>query len=101
MNQTAERKESTVAAVRHLCAELMLDICAYSGLNVNCINQIDWHIGRSICLQEKPDCNLEEKESQWLRPYFTACPFCDTCAAKCGNSDLLEMKEPVYKGSSY
>lgn len=100
MNQTAERKESTVAAVRHLCAELMLDICAYSGLNVNCINQIDWHIGRSICLQEKPDCNLEEKNhSGYVHIYSLS--ICDTCAAKCGNSDLLEMKEPVYKGSSY
>lgn len=101
MNQSAERKDSTVAAVRHLCAELMINICTYTDLDVNTINQIEWHIGRSICLQEKPDCNLEEKESQWLRPYFSSCPFCDTCAAKCGNSDLLEMKEPVYKGSSY
>lgn len=101
MNQSVERKDSTVAAVRHLCAELMLNICIYTDLDVNTINQIEWHIGRSICLQEKPDCSLEEKESQWLRPYFSSCPFCDTCAAKCGNSDLLEMKEPIYKGSSY
>lgn len=101
MNQSAERKDSTVAAVRHLCSELMLDICIYTDLDVNTINQIEWHIGRSICLQEKPDCNLEERESQWLRPYFSSCPFSSTCAAKRVNSDLLEMKEPVYKGSSY
>lgn len=101
MNQTTERKNSTVAAVRHLCADLMINICIYTDLDVNTINQIEWHIGRSICLQEKPDCNLEGSESQWLRPYFSSCPFSDTCVAKCGNSDLLEMKEPVYKGSSY
>lgn len=101
MNQSAERKDSTVAAVRHLCAELMLNICIYTDLDVNTVNQIEWHIGRSICLQEKPDCNLKEKDSQWLRPYFSSCPFSDTCAAKCGNSDLLDMKEPAYKGSSY
>lgn len=101
MNQSAERKDSTVAAVRHLCAELMLDICLYTDLDVNTINQIEWHIGRSICLQDKPDCNLKERESQWLRPYFSSCPFSNTCAAKCGNSDLLEIKEPAYKGSSY
>ena len=101
MNQSADRKDSTVAAVRHLCAELMLDICLYTDLDVNTINQIEWHIGRSICIQEKPDCNLEKSESQWLRPYFANCPFSSTCAAKCGNSKLMEMKEPAYKGSSY
>lgn len=101
MNQSAERKDSTVAAVRHLCAELMLDICVYTDLDVNTINQIEWHIGRSICLQENPDCNLENNESQWLRPFFSSCPFSDTCEAKCGNSKLMGLKEPSYKGSSY
>lgn len=101
MNQSTKRKDSTVAAVRHLCAELMLNICLYTELDVNTINQIEWHIGRSVCIQENPDCNLEESESQWLRPHFSSCPFSSTCAAKCGNSKLMEMKEPTYKGSSY
>lgn len=95
------RKEQTVAAFRHLCAELMKSICWYSGLSVSIVNQIDWHIGRSVCLQESPDCNLEQAESQWLRPFFDTCPFSNTCAAKCGREELLNLKEPTYKGSSY
>lgn len=100
-NIEIERKESTVGAVRHLCAELMLNICECTGLDVNTINQIEWHIGRSVCLQEKPDCDLVGEESRWLRSEFKSCPFSNTCEAKCGNLKFMEMKEPTYKGSSY
>ena len=100
-NQSTERKETTVAAVRHLCSKVMQEICMYTDMDVTTINQIEWHIGRSICLQDGPDCNLEKNESQWLRPYFSECPFCKTCVAKCSNSDLLKLNEPIYKGKSY
>lgn len=100
-NQSIERKETTVAAVRHICSKLMQEICTYTNMDIISINQIEWHIGRSVCLQDGPDCNLERNESQWLRPYFSECPFCKTCVAKCSNSDMLRLNEPIYKGKSY
>lgn len=99
--QTTERKEGTVAAVRHVCSDLMLEICTYTGLDVNTINQVEWHMGRSVCLPDKPDCALNGEEAQWLRPQFDVCPFWNTCAARSVNKDLLEVKEPNYKGTSY
>lgn len=100
-NQSAERKETTIAAVRHLCSKLMQEICTYAEMDIVTINEIEWYIGRSVCLRDDPDCNLMKNESQWLRPYFSACPFCETCVAKCSNSELLKLNEPTYKGKSY
>lgn len=100
-NNLVERTEKTVGAIRMHCASMMEEISIYTGLDINIINLIEWHIGRSVCTQENADCKLETKDSQWLKPVFETCPFYDTCLARCYNQDYLEIQEPNYKGSSY
>ena len=96
-----ERKEKTVAAVRMHCACMMDEISLYTGLDIGVINLIEWHIGRSVCTQNKADCKLETKDSQWLKPVFETCPFYNTCMARCYNQSYLKIQEPNYNGSSY
>lgn len=96
-----ERKESTTASLRSLCAEVMRDICLFTDLDIGVVNQIEWHIGRSICLHDKPDCFLRCCESDWLKNKFDKCPFFDTCVARNYDHKLLSINEPTYKGSSY
>lgn len=100
-NSLPKRKEETVAAVRHLCSSLVKSISNYTELNINSINQIDWHIGRSVCVQGKPDCNLQSNESAWLKEEFTVCPYYNTCVMRIYNGDYRKMQEPNYKGESY
>lgn len=100
-NNFVERKEKTVAAVRMHCACMMDEISLYTGLDIGVINLIEWHIGRSVCTQNKADCKLETKDSQWLKPVFETCPFYNTCMARCYNQSYLKIQEPNYNGSSY
>lgn len=100
-NNESERTEKTVAAIRMLCSYVMDEISIYTGLNINVINLIEWHIGRSVCTQKKADCELESKDSQWLKPVFQMCPFYNTCVARLYNQDYLKLQEPNYNGSSY
>lgn len=100
-NPLPERKEETVAAVRHLCSELVKSISDYTGLNVNSINQIDWHVGRTVCVQGKPDCEMQSDDGAWLKEKFIVCPYHDTCVLRTNNGDYSKMQEPNYKGQSY
>lgn len=100
-NPLPERKEETVAAVRHLCSDLVQSLSDYTGLNINSINQIDWHVGRSVCVQGKPDCELQSNDAAWLKEKFTVCPYYDTCVLRINNGDYSKMQEPNYKGESY
>lgn len=96
------RKERTVAALRELCSKLLGQISLYTGLSITEVNLVEWHVARSVCDREKPDCELQGKEAQWLKPYFKKCPFCRTCTARNhSNNNLLTVKEPLYKGTSY
>lgn len=101
-NYEIKRKENTVAGIRQRCSELMLRICSVASMDVSAINQIDWQIGRSVCVQDAPDCFLEREASSWLKPAFTKCPFFDTCESR--KKDIipyLTVNEPSYKGTSY
>lgn len=100
-NPLPERKEETVAAVRHICSDLVKSISDYTGLNVNSVNQIDWQVGRSVCVQGKPDCNLQSNDGAWLKEKFTVCPYYNTCVMRIHNGDYRKMQEPNYKGESY
>ena len=100
-NNLTERTEKTVAAIRMHCSSMMDEISIYTGLDINVINLIEWNIGRSVCTQNKADCKLETKDSQWLKPTFEKCPFYNTCLARCYNHDYLKVQEPNYNGSSY
>lgn len=100
-NNSATRTEKTVAAVRMHCSDMIEAISIYTNLDINIVNLIEWHIGRSVCTQEKADCKLEAKSSYWLKTKFEVCPFYNTCLARCFNQNFLNVKEPKYNGSSY
>lgn len=101
-NPDIERKESTVAAVRELCSGLLSQISLFTGLSVAEVNNIEWHVARSVCQREHPDCELNGEKAVWLRAEFKECPFRHTCMA-CNSSagELMFVKEPSYKGTSY
>lgn len=96
-----ERKESTVGALRQLSADLIRGICEYTTLDVNAVNVIEWNVGRSICVQENPDCMLNSDDAAWARKDFQKCPFFDTCTAAKHKNEYLKLVEPTYKGTSY
>lgn len=96
-----ERKESTVGALRQLCAELVEKISLYTNLSITEVNQIEWHIGRSICIKGIPDCRLNNHDVGWVKTKFSRCPFYHNCCAAKYNPELLNIEEPVYKGTSY
>ena len=101
-NPGIERKESTVAAVRELCSELLRQISLFTGLSISTINLIEWHVARSVCQREHPDCDLKGDEALWLKPIFNECPFRHTCmACNYSNENLKFVKEPSYTGTSY
>lgn len=96
-----ERRESTVAALRQLCSVLVLRISDYTNLSVNTVNQIEWYVGRSVCTEGTPDCYLSRVDTAWLRSNFDRCPFYSSCCAINYNPSLLNIEEPLYKGTSY
>lgn len=101
-NPAVSRKENTVAALRELCSKLLSQISLYTHLSITSVNLVEWHVARSVCDRDNPDCHLMGKEAQWLKPCFNECPFSATCTARNSlSSKLLDVKEPSYKGTSY
>ena len=99
---SAQRKETTVGALRQLCGELLEQIAWYTELDICVVNSIEWNIGRSICTQDNPDCYLETDDATWLRLKYVRCPFYESCRARQNEKDdLLHINEPEYKGTSY
>lgn len=96
-----QRRESTVGALRHLCGILIQEISDYAGLSINTVNQIEWYVGRSICIEGEPDCFLKKPDSGWAREKYEKCPFSGTCCALNFNHKLLHIEEPTYLGTSY
>lgn len=101
LSTETQRRESTVGALRQLCGLLIQEISNYTGLSISSINQIEWHIGRSICKEGEPDCYLKGSDSVWAHGKYSKCPFCETCCALNYNHDLLHIEEPTYLGTSY
>lgn len=97
----ARRQEQTVGALRQLCATLICEISNYTSLSINDINQIEWHIGRSICKEGVPDCCLAGEDAKWVSGSYDRCPFYSTCCAVNYNPELLLIEEPKYTGNSY
>lgn len=98
----SSKKESTVAALRHLCSELLEQIAWYTELDICVVNAIEWNIARSVCTQDYPDCYLEKEDAAWLKKDYTCCPFFESCLARQSKKlDLLHINEPEYKGTSY
>lgn len=101
LSKNVFRRESTVGALRQLCGVLIQEISNYTGLSINSVNQIEWHVGRSICKEGEPDCYLKGQSSAWAREKYSKCPFHTTCCALNSNHDLLHIEEPTYLGTSY
>lgn len=95
------RREQTMATLRKVCADALLEICWITNLDVKEVNRIEWWIGRSVCVKGQPDCFLKEESAKWLKTEFAKCPYADTCRARNGYTDLLMLNEPDYNGTSY
>lgn len=100
-NPSIQRKESTVGAMRKLCCEIMEQICWFTLLDISSVNLVEWHIGRSVCTQGKPDCFLKDKDASWLKAKFSKCPFYDNCVACQYKKGYITIQEPTYVGMSY
>lgn len=101
-DSSIQRKETTVGALRQLCSELLEQISWYTGLDICVVNAIEWHIGRSICTQDIPDCYLESEDATWLKKAYLCCPFYENCHARQSEKEgMLYINEPEYKGTSY
>jgi len=101
INSAIQRKESTVGAMRQLCCELIEQICWFTSLDISSVNLVEWHMGRSVCIQGKPDCFLKSKDAAWLKVKFSRCPFYDNCVACQYKKEYLTIQEPTYDGTSY
>ena len=96
-----QRRESTVGALRQLCADVVIEISQYTDMSIKSVNQIEWVVGRSICVEGEPDCYLQGDDAVWARKKYNKCPFFTTCCAVNFNPELLHIAEPNYRGSSY
>jgi uncharacterized protein (DUF362 family) len=94
------KSERTIGILRSFCSEAMRKISLASDISINKVNNIDWWIGRSVCLHDEPDCLLINDDSYWLKTEFSKCPFYYYCDAIRDNK-LLTINEPNYFGSSY
>lgn len=100
-NPNIERKERTVAGLRKLCSETFYTLQWITSCDIITLNTIEWWIGRSVCLKECPDCELQGEKSQWLKPAFSKCPFYESCFAIQSDKTFLTIVEPNYQGNSY
>lgn len=101
INQDIERKESTMAGLRRVCSESIEKLCSITEIDLKTLNRIEWWIGRTICVENKPDCCLKNKDAEWLKSHFDRCPFYEHCYAAKYNKDYLYINEPTYTGKSY
>jgi len=95
------RKENTVATLRKVCAKSLNTLSQITLLDLKIVNRIEWWIGRTICINGNPDCDLDLPTAQWVREKFDKCPFYESCYARQYNEKFLEISEPGYKGISY
>ena len=94
-------RASTVSALRSVVSKALSYASRTSGFSVPCVNRAEWWIGRSVCHQEHPDCELHEEPSAWLRPSMTKCPFIDACFAYNCDPRWLAAHEPRHVGGLY
>jgi len=95
------KRRSTVTALRRTVASALLGVAEMSGMAVATVNNIEWWIGRSICVRNKPDCLLQAPASDWLRPHCSRCPFADTCVALNVDQSLFSIREPNHVSRVY
>lgn len=98
----AFRAEQTVGAIRKHCAEIITLLSEITGQSVAVINNIEWWLGRSVCIEGRPLCNLDRPETEWLSHGFDKCPFSKVfCKSETEGTKLQQYFAPKYKGNSY
>lgn len=101
LNQDTIRKENTIATLRSVCSKSLEELSWITSLNLKEVNRIEWWVGRSICTNDCPDCELEREDAKWLKKQFNKCPYYNTCYARNHDKNLLNINEPKYTGNSY
>lgn len=113
INSKSIHNEKTIAAVRRHCANIISSISNNTSMSLLDINIIEWWIGRSICIENEPDCNLSKESSVWLRSKYDKCPFYNFCLANNKEKqlnlfgqeeigiNLKRIESPNYKGNSF
>ncbi len=101
LNDEIIHRESTVGALRTVCAESMNEISWLTQVNVKTVSCIEWWVARTICVNGTPDCMLRGDDAKWARDHYERCPFYDVCKARKGENEFLTIDEPKYGGKSY
>lgn len=101
LNEDIVHRESTIGSLRMICSESMKILSWATGIDIKTISRIEWWVARTICVNGKPDCFLENEDSSWVKKSFAKCPFFDICNARMGINDFLYLDEPKYGGISY
>lgn len=101
LNDEIVHRESTVGALRTVCAESMNDISWITQIDVKTVSRIEWWVSRTICVNGTPDCMLKGNDAKWIREHYERCPFYDVCKARKGENNFLTTDEPKYGGKSY
>lgn len=101
LNDETVRRESTVGALRTVCAESMNDISWLTQVDVKTVSCIEWWVARTICVNGTPDCMLKRDDAKWAREHYERCPFYDVCKARKEENEFLTIDEPKYGGKSY
>lgn len=98
-------RTSLVKNLRKTVSEAEELVAYYSGLNVADVNYIEWQIGRSICLNAKPLCVIDNSVINIAADVGVlcsgGCPYVSTCSAKNRDAEFLDFEEPNYVSSDY
>jgi len=94
-----------VKKLREAVSEAEANTAFYSKLNVADVNYIEWQIGRSICLNNKPICQNENKvisiPSDVSALCKGNCPYIDVCWAASVDKKFIDFEEPIYISKNY
>jgi uncharacterized protein (DUF362 family) len=101
LTSSRSKRRSTVAALRRTVSSALLSVAEMCNIPIAAVNGIEWWIGRSVCVRNRPDCLLEGPDAQWLRPRFSRCPFAETCVALNVDQRLLSVREPNHVSRVY
>lgn len=98
----AIRSEQTVGAIRKHCADIIVLLSEVTGESIAAVNNIEWWLGRSVCVEDSPLCRLGGPDTEWLAPSFRDCPFHPICdRPELHKADAQLYTAPNYRGNSY
>lgn len=101
INSNINRRSMTTSAIRNIIGTGLRDIANLSGISIAFINAAEWWIGRTVCVRNNPDCNLDSEKSAWLKGIFDKCPYNGMCYAFNNDKSLLKTSEPRERSKYY